>query len=66
MESLGKQANKCDPLLFFFYKWVSMLVMHFYAFCKTWCVVEHGVECYFWSFVLVSLRSLPSHIEVNF
>ena len=44
MESLSKQANKCDPQLIFFYKkWVSTC----HAFCKTWSVVEHGVECYF-------------------
>ena len=51
MESLSKQANKCDTLLIFYKKSVCLLVMHLYAFCKTWSAVEHGVECYFGSIV---------------
>ena len=44
MESLSKQANKCDPLLIYFIRNGCLLVMHLYAFCETWSVVEHGVE----------------------
>ena len=49
MGSLSKQANKCDPLLIFFIRSGCLLVMHLFAFCKAWSIVEHGAECYFWS-----------------
>ena len=51
MESLSKQANKYDPLLIFLISSGCLLVIHLYAFCKIWSVVEHGVECYFRSIV---------------
>ena len=55
---LSKQAD-------FFVRRGCLLDMHLYAFCKTWSIVDHGVLFLAWC-LLVSLRSLPMHIEVTF
>ena len=47
---MGSPSKHMRPTAgFFFIRSGYILVMQVYAFCKTWSVVEHGVECYFWS-----------------
>ena len=55
MQSLSKQMR---PTADFFIRSGCLLVMHLYAFYKTWSVVEHGVLFLEYR-LLVSLRSLP-------
>ena len=43
--NLSKQMQSTADL--FFIRRGCLLVMHLCAFCITWSVVEHGVECYF-------------------